>query len=199
MAIVGKGGALSARASIEGGADLVQVRAKELVGRDLMVLVRDVVAELGGGDRVIVNSRPDVAERAGAWGVHLPESGLDVREVRSTFPRLRIGVSRHSRDGLLRAADEGADYALLGPMFSTPLKEDRVLRTSEWTQWLGLVGALPVIAVGGITPENALRPIVGGCRGVAAIRLFQEPGRATEEARRLRGVLSAALRSAELG
>ena len=90
-------------------------------------IVRDVIAEVGRADNVLVNSRPDIAELTGARGVHLPETGLDPRGVRRSFPGLLIGVSRHDRAGLDRAREEGADFALLGPAFQTPGKEDRVL------------------------------------------------------------------------
>jgi thiazole tautomerase (transcriptional regulator TenI) len=174
MAIVGRGGARSAGAAIRGGADFVQVRAKELGSRALLTLVREVIAEVGRKDAVLVNSRPDVAELAGARGVHLPERGLDPRAVRLAFPGLLIGVSCHDGDGLARAADAGADFALIGPVFETPGKESRALGPSRLEELLrGLT--VPVLAVGGVTPErvDVLRRC--GMRGVAAIRPFVDP------------------------
>ncbi len=188
MAIVGSGGALSAGRAVRGGADLIQVRAKGLAGRDLADLVRAVIAEVGGADRVIVNSRADIAEMTGARGVHLPESGLDPRAVRRAFPGLAIGVSRHDRPGLERAVGEGADYVILGPVFGTPGKEAAALGLVRFREIL--FGApLPVLAVGGIVPENAGSLIEQGAIGVAAIRPFADPGAASGRAESFRSVL----------
>ena len=149
----------------------MQVRAKELTSRGLLALVRGVIAEAGGGERILINSRPDLAELTGAAGVHLPESGLDPRSVRRSFPGLLIGVSRHDRSGLERARDEGADFAIVGPVYPTPGKEDRELGEARLRDML-LGAALPVLVVGGITPSNAPRLRGIGARGVAAIRPF---------------------------
>ena len=190
MAIVGAGGARSAGEASRGGADLVQVRAKGLNSRDLATLVRSVIGEAGRADKVLVNSRPDIAELTGARGVHLPESGLDPLGVRRSFPRLLIGVSRHDRAGLLRARDEGADFALLGPVFGTPGKEGRALGMTGLEEMLKGVD-LPVMVVGGITPENAPTVMGGGAWGVAAIRPFEDPRAASTWAEAFRQALTA--------
>jgi thiamine-phosphate diphosphorylase len=158
-----------------------------LAGRDLAKLVQAVIAEVGSADRVIVNSRPDIAEMAGARGVHLPESGLDPGAVRRAFPRLAIGVSRHDRPGLERAVGEGADYALLGPVFGTPGKEAALGLVRFGDLIFGM--SLPLLAVGGITPENAGLLIEQGAIGVAAIRPFADPGTASVRAESLRSAL----------
>jgi thiamine-phosphate diphosphorylase len=188
MAIVGGGGARSAAAAIRGGADLVQVRAKELDSRRLVALVRDVIAEVGRADLVLVNSRPDIAEITGALGVHLPESGLDPRTVRRAFPGLRIGVSRHDRAGLERAAMDGADFAILGPAFETPGKEARALGVARLELLLRSL-KLPVLAVGGVTPSDAAALLDCGVSGVAAIRPFASPESASRAAALFREAL----------
>jgi thiamine-phosphate diphosphorylase len=174
MAIVGPDGAFSAARAVQGGADLIQVRARELPARDLIALVRAVVSQGVPAERVLVNGRPDIAELTGTLGVHLPESGLDPGEVRRAFPGLVIGVSRHNRVGLDRAVGEGADYALLGPVFATPGKESHALGLPGFGEAVrGL--PLPVLAVGGMTSENAASVVDSGARGVAAIRPFLVP------------------------
>ncbi len=188
MAIVGAGGARSAGEALRGGADFVQVRAKELTSRELLALVRDVIVAAGRADRILVNSRPDIAALAGARGVHLPESGLDPRSVRAAFPGLLIGVSRHDRAGLEKAALDQADFAMVGPVFETPGKEPRALGVSGLGDLMrGLT--MPVLAVGGVTPGDvpALRSC--GVIGVAAIRPFTPAERAREAAASFRAVL----------
>ncbi len=197
MAIVGAGGARSAREAIRGGADYVQVRAKELSSREFLALVRDVIAAVGRADRIIVNSRPDIAALAGARGVHLPESGLDPRGVREAFPVLLIGVSRHDRAGLERAALDEADFAMVGPVFETPGKESRALGVAGLGE---LVSGLrvPVLAVGGVTPGDAAALQSCGVAGLAAIRPFASTERAREAAAAFRAALDAGRGRAEV-
>jgi len=188
MAIVGPSGACSAGEAIRGGADLVQVRAKELTSRQLAALVREVIAEVGRADVVLVNSRPDIAFLTGALGVHLPESGLDPRSVRAAFPGLLIGVSRHDRTGLEQAESQGADFAMVGPVFETPGKETRSLGVARLGELLrGL--KMPVLAVGGVTPNDAAAVLACGASGLAAIRPFGSPDRASRAAASFREAL----------
>ncbi len=191
MAIVGEGAARSAGEALRGGADLVQVRAKGLGSRELLALVREVIAEAGGADRILVNSRPDIAALAGARGVQLPESGLDPRSVRRAFPGLLIGVSRHDREGLERAAAEGADFAIVGPAFETPGKEARALGLARLKELLRDL-PLPVLVVGGIAPADASPLRALGARGVAAIRPFAKPHAAATAAAAFRQALDEA-------
>ena len=197
MAIVGPSGARSAGEAIRGGADLVQVRAKELASRELLALVRDVIAEVGRADLVLVNSRPDIAELTGALGVHLPESGLDPRVVRRAFPGLLIGVSRHDRAGLEQAAWQGADFAVVGPAFETPGKEARALGVDR-LETIVLGVTMPVLVVGGVTPGHVGALLARGVRGVAAIRPFASPPEAFGAATAFREALDpASARSGE--
>lgn len=190
MAIVGAGGARSAGEALRGGADFVQVRAKELTSRELLALVRDVIAAAGSADRILVNSRPDIAALAGARGVHLPESGLDPRSVRESFPGLLLGVSRHDRAGLEKAALEEADFVMVGPVFETPGKESRALGVSSLGDLLRGLRA-PVLAVGGVTPGDVAALRSCGVIGVAAIRPFASAERAGEAAASFRAALDA--------
>ena len=188
MAIVGAHGALSAGRAIRGGADVVLVRAKSLTARGLATLVREVIADVGTAKKVIVHSRPDIAELVGALGVHLAESGLDPRSVRGDFPALLVGVSRHDRTGLERALDEGADYAILGPVFGTPGKEAHAMGIGAFASMVrGL--ALPVLAVGGVTAETTASLVDGGARGIAGLRPFMDPQTASSSASSFRAAL----------
>jgi thiamine-phosphate diphosphorylase len=191
MAIFGAGGAEAAARASAGGADLIQVRAKSLESKDLLALVQDVVKGVGDPSKVIVNSRPDIAELAGAGGVHLPEAGLDPVAVRRAFPKLLIGVSAHNRAGLDRAADAGADYAILGPVFETPGKERDAIGLERWRDMIFDL-ALPVVAVGGLAPRNLASLIEAGARGIAGIRPFADPEQAATSAALFRAALDRA-------
>ncbi|MEO5761118.1 MAG: thiamine phosphate synthase [Vicinamibacteria bacterium] len=189
MAILGSDSAGSAGKTLDGGVDLIQLRAKELSTQDLVRLVREVVAKTRRPERIIVNGRPDVAALADCGGVHLPESGLNLRQVREAYPHLVVGVSRHDRPGLEAADRGGADYALLGTVGKSPGKEN---------SWMGLVQAsellkgitLPVLAVGGVDQELAARLRMAGFRGGAAVRPFRDEREAEAAARSLKSALN---------
>jgi thiamine-phosphate pyrophosphorylase len=162
-----------ARDAAHAGVDLFQVREKDLPGRALRALVEAVVAAAAGTAlRVVVNGRADVALLAGAHGVHLPERGLPVGEVRRAFPGLLVGVSCHDARAVERAAEEGAHYAVLGPVWATTGK-DRPLGAAELAR--AARGArVPVFAIGGIDARTAPLAWEAGAHGVAAIRAFLE-------------------------
>jgi thiamine-phosphate pyrophosphorylase len=159
------------------GVDMIQIREKDLDGRDLFETVVSVLgAVTGTRTEVFVNGRVDVAVASAAHRVQLPDNGLPVGEVKRAFPALVVGASRHSVEGALQAEAEGADFVLLGPIFATPGKEDRALGLRVLDKAASRV-AIPVHAIGGIVPGNARQVIDAGAHGLAAIRAFLEsPG-----------------------
>jgi thiamine-phosphate pyrophosphorylase len=161
-------------AAARAGVDVVQVREKTLTDRRLLALVSAVRAAMAStATRLLVNGRPDVAVAAGADGVQVPEEGLPVAEVKRAFPRLTIGASCHSVEAARRAAGEGADFVLLGPVFTTPGKEERALGLDVLAAAAAAV-TVPVFAIGGVTPARVPALRAAGARGGAAIRPFLE-------------------------
>jgi thiamine-phosphate pyrophosphorylase len=194
------------------GVDWVQIREKDLSGRQLAALTREAVLRKGAA-RVIVNDRVDVAVAESAGGVHLGEAGLPVAEVArwvkptasgvvvgdqgvaSQFPvgdsrDFLIGASCHSLESAKAAVRDGADYIFFGPVFATPSKAK--FGEAQGMKKLAAVCSgvsVPVIAIGGITLDNARECIAAGAAGVAAIRLFQdaaEPARVISALRQFR-------------
>jgi thiamine-phosphate pyrophosphorylase len=162
------------------GVDAIQLREKDLTGRALLELAQKAVAR-AGPEKILVNDRLDVALAAGAAGVHLGEESMGVADVVAfrTNARLpsgfRIGRSCHSLEAALRAEKDGADYVFFGPVFATPSKAR--FGPPQGTEALAAVCRqvhIPVVAIGGITLENAGACLAAGAAGVAAIRLFQE-------------------------
>ena len=158
----------------------VQLREKEEADRDCLAWARVARETLGTAVPLYVNGRYDIALTAGADGVHLPASGLPLARVRAATPRgFRIGVSTHSAAEARKAIEEGADLALLGPIFDTPSKSSYGAPLGT-----GMLAELPplaehaceVYAIGGISLENIgrLDPYRDRIAGIAAIRLFQE-------------------------
>lgn len=161
-----------AREAAAAGLDDLQIREKDLGGRalaDLVRAVRDAVA--GTPARIVVNGRVDVAVAARVQAVQLPENGLAVSAVKSKFPRLAVGASRHTAEGARQAEAEGADFVVLGPVFATPGKEGLVIGLAGLEQAVRAV-RVPVYAIGGIEAGNARAAVEAGARGLALLRPF---------------------------
>ena len=165
--------------------DWVQIREKDLPARDLFHLVRAAVET---GTKIIVNTRMDVALAAGAAGVHLPAgSPTPDRWRKIAPPDFLIGVSCHSIDEVRSATNHGADYVVFGPIFAPRSKP-----TTLDPRGLDLLAkavhsvSIPVLALGGITNENAVSCIAQGAAGIAAISLFQRPDDDRKESDRSR-------------
>jgi thiamine-phosphate pyrophosphorylase len=164
------------------GVDWVQIREKDLSARELAALTRGAIARRAKA-RIIVNDRLDVALVEGAGGVHLGEAGLPVSAVASWRKRTAfgaigdflMGASCHSLEAAKAAVRDGADYVFFGPVFATPSKLK--FGQPQGVKMLAAVCAavaVPAIAIGGVTLENAGECISAGAAGVAAIRLFQD-------------------------
>jgi thiamine-phosphate pyrophosphorylase len=157
------------------GVDFIQLREKDLNPRELETLTRDavrMVRENSSRTRLLVNSRADVAIACGADGVHLRSEDVPTGEVRAAWKQAApvISVSCHSPADVDRAAAEGADLAVLAPVFE-----------KKGSSVVGLGGLrtacehpIKVLALGGVTRENARACVEAGAAGVAGIRLFQE-------------------------
>jgi len=174
------------------GVDFIQLREKDLSTRELEALTRAAIgvvrekSELRAENRqpptaLLVNSRTDVALACGADGVHLRSDDILPSEARETWSqcaarpvaRALVSVSCHSTAEVARAAAEGADFAVFAPVFQK--------RDSPNARPAGLEDLreacrqkIPVLALGGVTLENARACLDAGAAGIAAIRLFQE-------------------------
>ena len=177
------------RAVAAGGARLVQLRAKTLGDAALLRLAREVVAAATeSGLAVIVNDRPDVARIAGAAGVHVGQEDLPPAACRAVLgPSAIVGLSTHDPEQFAAGAREPVDYLAVGPVYPTRTKAnpDPVvgleLLQAVRPRWTGTL-----VAIGGITEENAAAAIEAGADGVAVVSAVFARDDVAEAVRRLR-------------
>lgn len=187
------------------GADWIQIRETDLLARILLEVARSAVAAVPPSVRVILNDRLDVAIAARAAGVHLGKESLPASETvrwckSDNAPAgFLVGVSCHNLVEAQAAEIDGASYIIFGPVFETPSK--RSFGPPQGTNRLREVCQsvkIPVIAIGGVTEENAPDCLQAGASGIAAIRLFQQETAVDVLAQKIAGIHSHRLnRSAE--
>jgi thiamine-phosphate pyrophosphorylase len=186
---------LAVARAVRGGVDCVQVREKGRPAREVFEAVREVLEAVGGAARVVVNDRVDVAVAAGAHGVHLAASSLPPAAARLLLPRQTgwiLGVSVHSLEEARVAAEAGADYVTFGHVFPTGSKPGVPSRGLEALAEVVQAVPVPVLAIGGIGPDNVREVLATGCAGVAVIRAILNAPDPEGEARRLRDAMASA-------
>jgi thiamine-phosphate pyrophosphorylase len=174
------------------GVDYIQLRERDLSTRELEVVAREAVkvvrAAQGRDDhapaglttrstRLLINSRIDVALAVGADGVHLRSDDIAASDARAIAEQANrafvVAVSCHTVDEVHSAEAQGADFAVFAPVF------EKVIALQRRESGVGALrqvctGSMPVLALGGVTLENARACLQAGTAGIAAIRLFQE-------------------------
>ena len=162
-----------ARAFLEGGATLIQIRAKQLSSADFLDLA-DAAVTLAHPYRasVIVNDRADIALMSAAAGVHVGQDDLPATAARRLLGKdAIIGLSTHTVAQIERAVLEPVTYVAVGPVFGTRSKETGYTAVGvELVDTAArIAGAMPIVAIGGITLENARSVIDAGAAAVAVI------------------------------
>ena len=178
--------------AVAAGVDLIQLRERDLSARELLALAEAGMARCRGSKtRLLVNDRLDVALAAGADGLHLPSHGLPAVEVRRRFPEMLVGASCHNAEEVRRAEESGADFVVFGPVFETASKQAYGPPVGvEQLESVARAAKIPVLALGGVTLENAGACLKAGAAGIAAIALFQTSKDIGETVRRLRALAS---------
>lgn len=179
-------------AALRGGVEAVQLREKDLSGRelyDLAVALRALCRQYDA--KLLVNDRVDVALAAGADGVQLPLTSFDPADARRLIGQGKlIGASAHGPEEARAAAAAGADFVVLGPIFDTPSKRPYgpplgVNRLREISGQLGV----PVLAIGGVRADHASALRQAGAWGVAVVSAILEAADPAAAAAELRASL----------
>ena len=179
------------------GVDYIQLREKDLPSRGLEELAKAAVqAVRGSRTHLLINSRSDVALACGADGVHLTSTDLPAGDARALWMKVRpesppvIAVSCHSTGEVRMAESQGADFAVLAPIYEKQVAKHAPgvpplgvqllaeacgrIRPPEHTESAPTPSKFRVLALGGITLENAETCLAAGAAGIAGIRIFQE-------------------------
>lgn len=173
------------REAIRGGASAVQYRDKRPGARghlDRARALRAVTRELGA--LLIINDDPRLAAEVDADGVHLGRDDTDIDSARGVVGRRAIGVSCYDDfDRAAAAARRGADYVAFGSFYPTRTKSDTVPASPDLLRRARRELGIPLVAIGGITPENGASLIAAGADALAvasAVFAAADPRRAAE-------------------
>ncbi|MCP4040047.1 MAG: thiamine phosphate synthase [bacterium] len=177
-----------ARAALEGGARVLQLRAKHATDREICDwarVIRTLASEAGA--RFVLNDRFDLALAVEADAVHLGQDDLAPGDLPAQArAQLAIGRSTHDVEQARTACEEPIDYLAYGPLFGTHSKDSpyapRGLEALR--EIVKLAGKLPVVAIGGINASNLPSVLAAGARGVAVISAIagaEKPEAATRE------------------
>jgi thiamine-phosphate diphosphorylase len=174
--------------ALSAGAPSIQLRAKEATARELTAMVQVLLPSVrAAGSLLFVNDRLDVALAAGADGVHLGPDDLPVRDVRSTVADdFIVGYSTDDPEEAAQAQADGADYLGSGTVYTTTNKSDpgEVIGVEGLRRVVEAV-SIPVVGIGGITPDRAEAVAETGASGIAVIGAVMSAADPGDAVRRL--------------
>jgi thiamine-phosphate pyrophosphorylase len=172
-----------ARDLAEGGVTLLQYRNKEGDTRAMVQHAREIKRVLEGKVKLIMNDRADICMAMGYDGVHLGQDDLPPEGARLVVGDRIVGVSTHNREQVKLAEESPADYLAIGPVFPTTGKKNPdVVVGLDGVRMARRATRKPLVAIGGITRQNAKSVFEAGADSVAVISdLLSSPKRVAEE------------------
>lgn len=186
-----KGNISDVRQALCSGVRYIQYRNKSGDSADMMREAL-ILRKITKGRIFIIDDRLDICQAVNADGVHLGQSDLPLRAARKILGKKRIiGVTVHSLREALRAEREGADYLGVAPVFHTSTKKSAqkpvgvslIKKIKKYTD-------IPIVAIGGITLDNAGEVIAAGSSGVCAISAVVSKRDVGKEIRKFQGIFS---------
>lgn len=158
--------------ALEGGVEIVQFREKNMPAKRMIELgkkIKQLCVEYSA--TFIVNDRADIAAIVGADGVHIGQDDMDVKSAREILGENAIvGVSTHTPEQALNAIEDGADYIVVGPVFTTSTKKDTNHVGLEYVKWVSENITLPAFGTSGINLENCSKIFDAGLKRIAVTR-----------------------------
>lgn len=178
-------------AALRGGADLIQIREKELGRREIersAATVRrlcDTYSAL-----FIVNDDPELARSVGADGVHVGQTDMSAHQARDFLgPEAIIGLSTHSEEQIRASAELPVDHISVGPIWETPTKAGRPAVGLDLIRFAAREAPHPFFAIGGIDVDNVDQVVAAGAVRLCVVRALRDAEDPEETARRLRAAL----------
>ncbi len=174
------------KAALVGGTRIVQYRAKSTLPdarQDTALKLRELCNEYAA--KLIINDLPELAREVDADGVHLGQDDMPAVQARQLLGGNKmIGISTHSVEEALKAEAQGADYIAIGSVFPTETKEDTQNVGIDTLKKVRRAVRVPLVAIGGMTPERAFSALEAGADSVAVISAIMadfDPAHAARE------------------
>lgn len=162
---------------VERGVRMLQLREKHLDDKAVLAAAAKILDVTRGTEtKFVINDRADLAFLAGADMLHLGQGDISLAAARRIVgPDMKIGLSTHTLEQARRAIAEGADYIGFGPVWATPTKDvpDEVVGLDLLREVVGF-SMVPVVAIGGIFPENLPAVLATGARSFSLVRYLME-------------------------
>jgi thiamine-phosphate pyrophosphorylase len=187
-------------AALRGGADMIQLRDKQLGDAGLVAAAREFRAAAdAAGALFILNDRPDLAAACGADGVHVGQDDGEIAAARTLVgPDRIVGRSTHAPDqGAAADADPDVDYLAVGPVHATPTKPGRPAAGLGYVEWAARHVAKPWFAIGGIDATNVAAVTAAGARRIVVVRAIADAADPAAAARTLRARLETPVGAAQ--
>jgi thiamine-phosphate diphosphorylase len=162
-------------AAVAGGVDWVQLREKDAPVERVAARLRRLREGVGNRAQLLVNHPRSLALAGCSDGIHLPEGGPPVDAVRRRLPPgKRVGRSVHSLAGAMQAEAQGGEYIVAGSIFATRSHPDVVPSGPSLLREIAGRVEIPLLAIGGVTPETARQCLLAGACGVAVLSAIMD-------------------------
>jgi len=167
----------------EGGADVIQLRAKGAKPEEMVELANAIIPITNrAGIGLVINDHPEVARQVGADAVHMGQedffaAGLaKATDVTGNPPRFRLGLSTHAPEQARRSLEAHPDYIAIGPIYATATKPTARPVTLEYARWASQHVTIPWFAIGGITLRNLPDVLAAGVTRLCVVSaILQAP------------------------
>jgi len=186
-----------ARQLCDGGADLIQLRAKQSSLEDIRRMAEALVpVTRAAGVGLVINDHPSIAREVGAEFCHLGQEDFfeaghrHVSELRPPGSSLRVGLSTHAPPEAARALAAGADYIAIGPVYATGTKPEAIPVTLEYVRWAAKHVRLPWFVIGGINLQNLDEVLAAGATRICVVSAILNAPDVADACRRFKARLA---------
>ena len=180
---------------IEGGIDILQLRAKRESIAEITLIARELRRVTTARVPFVINDYAQIARDVGADGVHVGQDDISIAEVRRMLGAYGlVGKSTHSLEQASAAQNEGADYIGFGPLFATPTKPDYAPIGVEEIREAHALVRLPIFCIGGIKLENLAQVIAAGATRVVIVSGLLQAADVAKYARGAKALLNSEIK-----